>query len=120
MSAVEIPEVPAEVHSARVEIAQRAVTDDVNPTSEDLTRAWIVKSSTWRLKASHSPTCAVCNRRKRGGNAHMCGEHLAWRFLWSHHSWHGEEQWRFTVQQLHNIAGLPVPDEYLDEPKTDD
>jgi len=120
MSAAGLPEVPGDVRKAREELARRAVTDGIHPTLEDLTRAWIVQSSTWRMKAGSSQTCAVCNRRKRGGDKHMCGEHLAWRFLWNHHSWHGMEQWRFTVQQLHNIAGLPVPEEYLDKPKADE
>lgn len=111
-------DIPDEVQRAREEIARRAATDRIEPSPEDRRRAWILVSSTWRMKLGGAATCAVCGRRCPRGHRDLCRDHTAYRFLWNHHSWGGEEQWRFTVRQLHNIAGLTVPDEYV-ETKTE-
>lgn len=112
--------IPAEIQAAREAIARRAAQDRVHPTREELSAAWILISSTWRLKFGGSTTCAVCGRRSAKGRRDLCNEHAGYRFLWNHHSWHGEEQWRFTVRQLHDAAGLPIPDHYLETPTEHD
>ena len=106
------PDIPDDVQRAREEIARRAAVHRVGPSPQDRARAWILVASTWRLKLGGATTCAVCNRRCPKGHRDLCRDHVSYRFLWSHHSWHGEEQWNFTVRQLHDIAGLPVPEEY--------
>ena len=107
-------DIPDDVQRAREEIARRAAVDGVGPSPQDRARAWILVASTWRMKLGGSDMCAVCNRRCSKGLRDLCRDHRAYQFLWQHHSWHGEEQWRFTVRQLHDIAGLPIPEEYVE------